>query len=446
LDLAVAFLSRTKVKKVSVSALARYAKGIVPGAAIAIFCFCSATGSSLSSDLWGDVLWWSTDGDIVTQNFDATNYRIVLHEDGVQYSYPVISPDGQALVMSRREGGNVDACILTTLGMTCIPTPGYLYGFGWSPDSQVIFYSINEGDGQIWSIDLSVEVPVSTLFLDPNVYRTFGVCVTFDGDHLIMAHDPSNWTYNNFIESFQISTNMSSTILPTDGLRDFFPTCSPTRNEIVWGRGTRPSCCGEPLDVWIMNADGTNARALTSDSSVLQHHPRFSPDGDQVFYLETNSVGSNELWVVDRLGGNRMFLLDLGPSARNIDISANFAPVLTVQIDIKPGSDTNSINLGSAGVVPVAILSSAEFDAPARIDPGSISLAGARVKLVGKKGKALCHDEDVNDDGFVDLLCQVETEQFLLEEGETNVTLEAETYDGQTVQGSDLIRIVPDTN
>lgn len=33
-----------------------------------------------------------------------------------------------------------------------------------------------------------------------------------------------------------------------------------------------------------------------------------------------------------------------------------------MDIDIKPGSDLNCINLGSEGVVPVAILGSATFD------------------------------------------------------------------------------------
>jgi hypothetical protein len=59
--------------------------------------------------------------------------------------------------------------------------------------------------------------------------------------------------------------------------------------------------------------------------------------------------------------------------------------VIEVSIDIKPGSlpNANSINLASAGSVPVAILSSPSFDART-INPDSVSLAGAHVKLVGK--------------------------------------------------------------
>lgn len=118
-------------------------------------------------------------------------------------------------------------------------------------------------------------------------------------------------------------------------------------------------------------------------------------------------------------------------------------PVTPIIIDIKPDSDQNSINLVSAGVIPVAILSTSDFDA-LNVDPTSVSLAGASVKLVGKSDKYLCHQEDVNLDGFIDLICQIYTAQFFVEEGETTAILEAETFDGTKLRGEDVIRIVPD--
>ncbi len=75
--------------------------------------------------------------------------------------------------------------------------------------------------------------------------------------------------------------------------------------------------------------------------------------------------------------------------------------VIQVTIDIKPGSDPNSINLSSAGVVPVAILSTADFDATT-VDPDSLFLSGANVKMAGKIGNFLSHNEDVNGDGLLD--------------------------------------------
>lgn len=55
---------------------------------------------------------------------------------------------------------------------------------------------------------------------------------------------------------------------------------------------------------------------------------------------------------------------------------------IPVAIDIKPGSYPNSINLGSNGVVPVAIFGSATFDV-GQIDYATINLANASVKLKG---------------------------------------------------------------
>jgi len=112
-----------------------------------------------------------------------------------------------------------------------------------------------------------------------------------------------------------------------------------------------------------------------------------------------------------------------------------------VAIDIKPGSDPNSINLDSKGVVPVAILGSDCFDA-GTVDPLTVELAGADVRLKGKSGNAGSL-EDVNDDGFLDLVVQVYTDQFALTAGATEAVLKAHTYDNLAISGSDWVQIVP---
>ncbi len=112
-----------------------------------------------------------------------------------------------------------------------------------------------------------------------------------------------------------------------------------------------------------------------------------------------------------------------------------------VGIDIKPGSDPNSINLGSKGVIPVAILSSADFDA-STVDPFTITLADVAVKVKGKSGNAGSL-EDVNDDGLLDLVVHVYTEGLALSAGDVETELHGETYGGMPIIGNDSIRIVP---
>jgi hypothetical protein len=121
-------------------------------------------------------------------------------------------------------------------------------------------------------------------------------------------------------------------------------------------------------------------------------------------------------------------------------------PIIEVGIDIKPGSYPNSINLGSQGVVPVAILSSGTFDAT-QVDPDTVTLAGATVAVRGKSNKLLAHEEDVNDDGLLDLVCQVDTENLdpgIEQDGyailEGNLL---EEFGGTPIEGSDEITIVP---
>ena len=58
-----------------------------------------------------------------------------------------------------------------------------------------------------------------------------------------------------------------------------------------------------------------------------------------------------------------------------------------MDIDIKPGSDPNPINPGSNGLIPVAILSSEDFDATT-VDPATIELAVALTPYSSINSKA----------------------------------------------------------
>jgi hypothetical protein len=116
---------------------------------------------------------------------------------------------------------------------------------------------------------------------------------------------------------------------------------------------------------------------------------------------------------------------------------------LEVPLDIKPGSYPNSINLGSNGVVPVAILSIDNFSA-VQVDPDTVELAGAGVAVKGKGSKSMSHEEDINGDSLTDLVVQVETENLDPAEFQNGkACLTGQTYQGQSIKGCDEIAIVP---
>lgn len=123
------------------------------------------------------------------------------------------------------------------------------------------------------------------------------------------------------------------------------------------------------------------------------------------------------------------------------DLDIRLTPVEKVAIDIKPGTYPNSINLGSGGTVPVAILSTATFDATT-IDPLTVTLASAPVKLKGK-GTPMTSTQDVNGDGLTDLVVHVSTEALALSPADTEAVLEGKAYCGKLITGSDSVRIVP---
>lgn len=109
---------------------------------------------------------------------------------------------------------------------------------------------------------------------------------------------------------------------------------------------------------------------------------------------------------------------------------------LRVAIDIKPGSDPNSINLQSRGVIPVAILTTPEFDATT-VDPSTVRFGpGAAAR------RHQGHVEDVNHDGLLDLVLHFPTQQTGIQCGETEAVLTGQTFGGEAIEGSDAINIV----
>ena len=123
-----------------------------------------------------------------------------------------------------------------------------------------------------------------------------------------------------------------------------------------------------------------------------------------------------------------------------------------VNIDIKPGSedgDDNTISLGTQGLIPVAVFTEVDsegqivFDART-VNPETVELAGMGVAIQGKSNDLMAYEQDVNEDGFDDLVVHVATANFdpgAVQEGEAVLT--GKTYVGLPIMGTDEITIVP---
>lgn len=111
----------------------------------------------------------------------------------------------------------------------------------------------------------------------------------------------------------------------------------------------------------------------------------------------------------------------------------DFSPI-AVSVDIRPGSSKNPVNLKSRGKVPVAILTTDDFDA-AEVDPDTVELAGAK--------PLRWRMADVDDDGDMDMLFHFKTQHLELDSTSTEAALSGKTLGGIPLEGSDSVNIVP---
>jgi len=122
-------------------------------------------------------------------------------------------------------------------------------------------------------------------------------------------------------------------------------------------------------------------------------------------------------------------------------------PIVFVEIDIKPGSDPNSVNSKSKGVLPVAILTTDTFDATT-VDPETVIFDIFEIN--GSTSPNKCAIEDVDGDGDLDLVCHfsipdIEKKcQGIVDGRVVHATgqILADTFGGLPIQGQDSIRWV----
>lgn len=355
-------------------------------------------------------------GNVVWSGYDGTDEEIFFYDSaansvnqltndaagGYDDRHPQISSNGH-IVWMRQEGPSADWEIFLYDGENIINISNNDYNDGYpriSATGEVVWASHDGVDSEIFLFD-----GVGATQLTNNNYDDLSPEINRHGH--IVWHSAGEEVFSQIF--FYDGSIISQITNNTTGVSNDSPQIN-SNDEVVW-RG------GGELFVY----DGINTTQLTNDGFSDQDAK--INDNGQIAWMK--SV------VIDNFMRPQIFL------------ATPVAAEIPVTIDIKPESDTNTINLSSSGVVPVAILSSSTFDAT-EVDPDSVSLAGARVKMVGKSNRFLCHEQDVDSDGLADLLCQVETAQFMIEVGDSIAVLEAANYGGDQIRGEDKIRIVPD--
>lgn len=122
----------------------------------------------------------------------------------------------------------------------------------------------------------------------------------------------------------------------------------------------------------------------------------------------------------------------------------NEFPEDQVEIDIKPGSASNSFNCTNEhGILAVAILTTDDFDATT-VDHTTVTFEGASETHLNKKtGEPRRHEQDVDKDRDIDLVFHFRLGDTDLTCGSTEGTLIGETFGGQHIRGTDALRPIP---
>ena len=115
-------------------------------------------------------------------------------------------------------------------------------------------------------------------------------------------------------------------------------------------------------------------------------------------------------------------------------------PHMHAEIDIKPGSYPNSINIRSNGKVPVALFGSDMF-AVTSVDIASVRLHPMDRPEGGAPVNKFAYT-DLNSDGYLDIIFHFRTQAIGLQPGDEMACLHGMTMTGDHFCGHDTVRVI----
>ena len=361
------------------------------------------------------------------------------------------SPDGKFLMASSHAFGDITVFSIASSGaLSPVPgspfrTVGLATSIKISPDGR--FLAVTTNSVEMYSIASDGSLALLGTF--PSGFLPRGLDIDCSSSFLYVGE--ANVT-NTIVHAFSIASDGALAPLPGS---PFIPNAGKNSNVVLLSHDDKT------LFVSNQNSGTTTAFSVASDGtlSLMPGSPfpmngvvqapagmATSRDGSMLYVADANAAIS-----VFKVGSSGALTeapgspFSTGMPAGLLSLTAFpptscAAPVLTVGIQIKDDDDPPPVRINprSHGKIPVAVLSTLDFNAVTEVDPRSLTFghSGDEASL------AFCNrsGEDVNDDGLADLVCHFNSRQTGFAAGDATAVLKGRTLDGRQIQGSEAIR------
>ena len=285
--------------------------------------FTTNSGGTTTSSLIAYSSNESGNSDIWKMNIDGTN-KIQLTTNSAADNAPRWSPDGSRIVFISNRNGYYQMWTMNSDGtnQTLLYTdPGYNHeGPSWSKDGSLIYYSRGlTGSGtctpcptyEIWRINADGTNPVR---ITNDNFRDHSPYLSPDGQKIVFAKAKSAGDCCNATDVCIMNsdgTNMQRIAVASGTYSWPYGGWSPDGTKILY---IYPA--GLPYGLYTMNPDGTGKTLLDSNGIACG----YSKDGSKILYLNFSGSGGCDIWIMNSDGTNKKAIATTSFTEDNADL------------------------------------------------------------------------------------------------------------------------------